>query len=157
MKKYCLFFIFLISVLSLSACSCSKLPAMDQLTEDGIYPYRNDDLGFTINLPAEFKYFQIQRKDASNYIDIEFFIPTTDKDYVQEVPDYAKPIVIRIFQQSDWQGILKGDEDNLLYEKIGEKGDRVFTIQFWQKIPADWADKWNEEMRKKIVDNFEVK
>ncbi len=155
MKNLFLFPIILIIALSLSGCGCRKAPAMDQLFENGAYHYRNKDLGFTIVLPAEFEYYQTQRKETEEFVDLEFFVPTADTDYLQEVPGYAKPIVIRIFSRDVWESVSSGDE--ALYQKLGDKGKRVYTIRFWQELPVDWQGKWSEEMRSKIIDGFEVK
>jgi len=50
-------------------------------------------------MPSEFIYYQTQRKNTDDYIDLEIFVPTGDKSYYQEIPGYAKPIVIRIFDK----------------------------------------------------------
>lgn len=155
MRKLFLSPIILIIALSLTGCGFSKGPAMNQLSDDNNYHYQNKDLGFAIALPAEFEYYQTQRKETEDFIDIEFFTPTSDTDYIQEVPGYAKPIVVRIFQDEVWQGVSDGDE--ALYQKLGDKGKRVYTIRFWQELPTDWQGKWSEEMKKGIVDGFEIK
>lgn len=155
MKNLFLFPIILIIALLLTGCGFSKGPAMDQLAEDNNFHYQNKDLGFAIVLPVEFQYYQTQRKETEEFVDIEFFVPTSDTDYLQEVPGYAKPIVVRIFNQDVWQGV--SGEDQALYQKLGDKGKRVWTIRFWQEAPIDWQDKWSEEMRGGIIKDFKVK
>lgn len=153
-----MFSIICIFALSLAGCGCKKQQPMDQISEEqGGYHYQNKDLGFSIVLPAEFEYYQTQRKETPDYIDLEFFVPTSDTEYNQEVAGYAKPIVIRIFKQTDWQSVLEGDQDQLLFEEIGQKEDKVYTIKFWQEIPEDWKSKWNEEMKQQIIEKFEKK
>lgn len=94
---------------------------MGQLSEDNSYHYSNNDLGFEMALPTEFEYYQTQRKENPDYIDIEIFVPTSDIGYLQEVPGYAKPIVVRIFESSVWQSMSAGNEDKIIYKKLGEK------------------------------------
>ena len=142
---------------------CSKKEAdMNVLSDDGQYHYRNESLKFSVNLPADFIYYQTQRKDKTNYTDIEFFVPTTDTDYAQEVPGYAKPMAVRVFKKADWKAIssnqasstdyssLIGDDDVVL----NEKGGYTYVIKYWANIPNDWQDKWNDEMKKKIEESF---
>ncbi len=146
--------ILLISVLLFSGCGKSDLPPMDQLAEDEKYHYRNKGLGFNINLPKEFKYYQTQRKENKDFIDIEFFIPTSDISYPQEVPSYAKSIAVRVFDKNTYDAIV--EENRAIYEKIGEKRKKIYTIKFWDKVPGDWVDKWSEDMKNDIVRSFEV-
>jgi len=155
MKKLFLFSLISIIALSLTGCRCSKEPMMDQLAENNTYHYQNKDLGFAIKLPAEFQYYQTQKKETEEVVDLEFFVPTSDTDYLQEVPGYAKPVVIRIFSRDVWESMI-GDDD-ALYQKLGNKGKRVWTIRFWQEVPADWQRRWSEEIKKGIVNGFEIK
>ena len=128
---------------------------MDQLGEDGQYRYQNRDLGFSISLPPEFEYYQVQRKQTAEFIDIEFFVPTSDLSYPQDVPGYAKPIVVRIFTAKAWQE-MGSDEDKIIYQKVKEKGKKIYTIRFWDKIPTDWNNKWSEEMKNTIKSSFKI-
>lgn len=153
MGKSFLFFGLLLLVLS--GCAFSQETPMDQLSKDGNYHYKNKDLEFSLVLPPEFIYYQTQRKEAGNdFIDIEFFIPTADTAYHQEVQSYAKPIVIRVFSKDFWQNQERG---KALYQKLAETRNKIYTIRFWDEPPADWANKWSEEMQKKIIENFVVK
>ncbi len=126
---------------------------MDELAKDGNYHYQNKDLGFSLVLPPEFIYYQTQRKNTDDFTDIEIFVPTNDTSYPQEVPSYAKPIAIRIFSNDYWNN--SNEEERGLYQKVGAKGNFVYTIRFWDYPPTDWTDKWSEEMKNKIAENFE--
>ncbi|MFA4834085.1 MAG: hypothetical protein WC619_04560 [Patescibacteria group bacterium] len=157
-KKTILFSLIFIFGLLLSG--CGQEPIMDQPAEDGNFYYRNKDMGFSLVLPPEFLYYQTQRKETADYIDLEFFVPTNDTGYPQEVPSYAKPVVIRIFNEDSWE---KASGEGI-YQKIGEnkswwpgKKGKVYTIKFWGEAPLDWQGKWSEEMKQKIIDGFEVK
>ena len=146
--------ILLIFTITLCGCGTEKI-MMDQLAEDGNYHYSNRDLGFAIVFPPEFEYYQTQRISELDHIDIEFYIPTTDKKYSQVVPGYASPITIRIYTAEAW---ARADPDNedFLYHKIGEKKDKVYSARYWDWVPADWVGTWSEEMRKGIITSFEI-
>lgn len=150
-KKKILFFIILLLVFFVSGCG-QKESFMDKPSEDGKYYYKNKDLGFSLVLPEEFVYYQTQRKETNNFIDIEIFIPTSDNIYSQEVFGYAKPLVIRIFNFDYWQSVSEED----LYHKLGEDNNKVYTVKFWDKIPVDWEDKWTEDLKSSIISNFNI-
>ena len=153
MKKIYLFFAFFVFAIFLSGCS-SKNQAMNELADDGKYHYKNRDLGFNIVLPSEFIYYQTQRVELENYIDLEFFVPTSDTSYPQEIQSYAKPVVVRIFDSADWENMNDGEKN--IYEKIGEKNKKIYTIRFWNEIPEDWNNKWNEDMKNNLIKEFEL-
>ena len=155
MKKFFLFFIILFLAIITTGCGY-KGPMMDQPGEDGSYYYQNIDLGFSLKLPPEFQYYQTQRKETEDYIDIEFFVPTADTAYSKEVPGYGKPIIIRAFDGEVWEDMID-NEYKLMYQELVDKGGRVYTIRFWDKIPTDWQDKWNEKMEESIIKSFVVK
>jgi len=153
-------FIFLIFVFALFLTGCGKEPIMDQPAEDGNFHYRNKDFGFNLTLPPEFLYYQVQRKETGDYTDLEFFVPTADQNYYQDVAGYGKVVVIRIFDKNKWEQM--GEEG--IYQKVGEKKswlpgkkDKIYTIKFWNEAPVDWQTKWSEEMEKKIIEGFEVR
>jgi len=156
MKKFFLFPIILFSVILFSGCSYGGL-VTDQLTGSGSYQYQNKDLGFTINLPTEFQYYQTQRKETTEFVDIEFFVPTSDISYLQEVPGYAKSIVVRVFGSDAWNSIKEDEGEKAVYQELGKKDQRVYTIRFWQQVPVDWQDRWSEEMKQRIVESFKIK
>ncbi|MDD5071765.1 MAG: hypothetical protein PHQ42_03450 [Patescibacteria group bacterium] len=139
---------------------CGKEPIMDQPAQDGKFYYRNKDLGFNLVLPPEFLYYQTQRKETPDYIDLEFFVPTNDTGYPQEVPSYAKPAVVRIFDKDDWERI--GGEG--IFQKLGEKkgwfsgGEKkVYSIKFWDEPPVDWLDRWSEKIEQEIIGGFSTR
>lgn len=145
-------FIFLFLIFSLLLAGCDK-QYMDQPAEDGNFHYRNKDLKFSLVLPPEFLYYQTQRKETDDFIDIEFFVPTSDTDYLQEVQSYAKLIIIRVFKKDYWED--KNYES--FYQKLKEKRGKIYTIRFWPEPPKDWLPKWSEEMKQNIIDGFKVK
>ena len=134
----------------------AKTPAMDVPAADGHYRYENKDLGFTLSLPAQFEYYQTQRKEAAERTELAIFVPTSDTVYPQEVPGYAKPITVWIFTPAAWaenkdSGEYEG-EDLTVIEGRG----LTYVVRLWPFWPADWAEKWNEEMRQAILDNFKL-
>lgn len=147
---YLLIFVFLF----LSAgCSSKKDIVMDIPAEDGKYYYSNKDLEFSVVLPPVFIYYQTQRKDSKDYTDIEFFVPISDVDYEQEIPGYAKPMILRVFYKDAWESL----REDTIYQEIAKKKDRVYTARFWEKVPSDWRDKWSDVMKEEIINSFSVK
>lgn len=164
LNKFYFFGFLLLLMLVFSGCS-KKETDMNVLSDDGQFHYRNELLKFSISLPAEFEHYVTQRKDETDYSDLEFFVPSSDTaNYVQEVPGYAKPIVVRVFKKDIWQKwqnnqasssdftILVSDSD----EVIADKGDYIYVIKYWTNIPSDWQEKWNNDMKEKIKSSFEV-
>ena len=133
-----------------------KETAMDELAADGYYHYKNQDLGFSLALPKEFIYYQTQRKRSGSVIDLEIFVPTSDRTYAQEVAGYAKPIIVRIYNNKDWQNLPADDAIKKSFSVISEKVDEIYAISFWQNIPSDWQSKWTEEMKQGIMKNFKI-
>ena len=154
-KSIIILVIIFIIVLALTDCG-TGIRNMDELADDGKYHYQNKRLGFAINLPSEFQYYQTQRKNTDYYIDIEFFVPTSDETYPQEVPGYAKSILVRIMSRDAWESVEDNEEYSSIFQKIGDKGDKVYTIVFWDKIPTDWQDKWGEKLKDEIVESFDI-
>ncbi|KKQ62043.1 MAG: hypothetical protein US81_C0002G0016 [Parcubacteria group bacterium GW2011_GWE2_38_18] len=126
-----------------------RTPKPMDVAQNGVYNYSNEDLGFTVNLPAEFQYFQTQSKQGDGYKDIEIFIPTTDKAYNQEVPDYAKPLVVRVYEKDKYK-----EEPG--FEKKGETDDKVYALKFWNDLPKEWEGKWSEEMKNYILNSMKI-
>lgn len=144
-KKYFIVAFVFIFVVALSGCGSKKTVDMNELGANEKYNYENKNMGFAIQFPKEFIYFQTQRKDAADYTDLEFFVPTSDMKYVQEIPGYGKPVVVRVFKKDAFS-----ENTDKAYKKIGEKGDSVYTVKFWDKAPADWQAKWNDNMKSEI-------
>lgn len=149
-RKGLLFLILFFSLLVVSGCLKKKVD-MNALGENGKFNYNNKDLGFEIQLPEEFLYFQTQRKDGPDFDDLEFYVPTSDINYPQEVSGYAKPVVIRVYDKDYFD---KNADPQ--YKKFGEKKDKVHTVKFWEKVPADWGLKWSETMKKEIVNSLKT-
>lgn len=145
--------VLLILIFSLSGC-LNEEPKVDVLAPDNKYHYRNDLLGFQINFPEEFEYYQAQRIEADNYVDMEFLIPTSDIHYPSELVGFAKPVVVRIFDSQYWQ---ENRGSNSIYEELAEKGSKVYTIAFWNNYPQDWENKWSEEMKEEIINSFKLR
>lgn len=149
MKRLVFFTLLLLSLVLLSGCS----RPMDKPRADGSYFYQNRDLGFALTLPAQFIYYQTQRKEGEGFTDIEIFVPTSDTAYPQEVPSYAKAVVVRVFGRDAWT--KSGQNDNF-FEQAGQSGGRIYGIKFWEKAPRDWQDKWSDEIKKKISASLAV-
>jgi len=147
MHKFIFIPLFIIIPLMLS--SCGKKINMDVKQLDGKFHYENKDLGFQIGLPAEFEYFQTQRKKGVGLVDLEFFVPTADTTVAQEVKGYGKPFLIRVFEKDAWTKIGNNPE-NKDFIKFGES-DRIYAIKFWNEIPSDWKQNWNEEYKKNLI------
>jgi len=156
MKKF-YFLLLIVSVaLIASGCGKNKQEMMDELRADGYFHYTNKDLGFGMYLPRAFLYYQTQSKKNDNFTDIEIFVPTSDtSSYDPNVSGYAKPVTVRIFNKGYWNDSMSGDERKD-YSKLGERKDLVYTMLFWEKPSADWSVKWNEDMKKDILDKFEL-
>jgi len=153
-RIFCLVVILIFS-LSLTGCADKKL-AMDELAANGTYHYQNKDLGFSLALPQEFQYYQTQRKQSGSAVDLEIFVPTSDRAYSQQITGYAKPITVRIYNNKDWQKLPETDENKKMFSVINEQIDKVYVLKFWQDIPNDWKDKWTEEMKQEIIKSFKI-
>lgn len=149
--------IVLAGALFLSACSSKQEKAqyMDRPAEDGKYHYSNETHGFSVILPAEFEYYQTQSRDYADWNDIEFYVPTNDKEYYQEVPGYGKIMVARMYNKNVWDKV-KNDEDFSMYIEVGEKDDIVYTLTFWLQKPNDWKNKFTDELKEEIISSFEL-
>jgi len=136
---------------------CGEKQLMDVPAEDGKYHYNNEMLSFSLTLPKEFEYYQTQRIDVSeNNTELEFFVPTSDKEYINaELPSYGKPMVIGVFKESYWNDNSK-EKERYNFEKIGQKGDKIYAIRFWKDLPQDWKAKWSINMEKEIKDSFKI-
>jgi len=132
-----------------------SVPNMDELGRDNLYHYRNEELGFSLDLPPEFIYYQVERFNAADYTEIRFFVRTSDPNYVYEVvPSYAKPIVIRVYSEAAWNQLEDDDEGKQAFEKKMTKNGRVYVIQFWDHQPSDWQDKWSDDMKSAISESL---
>lgn len=157
-KRKILNLLILLSLTFLATGCGQKQVNMNELAADGQYHYENRDLGFGLVLPKDFIYYQTQRSSGSGFTDLEFYVPTADTDYEQPLPNYAKPIVVRIFaNESEWQKQERQttDTENFL-KRVGERKGKIYTMIFWETIPADWRQIWNEEYREMLVSNFKI-
>lgn len=154
-KTGIIFLLLLLSAVVLSGCWKKQVP-IDKLSEDKSYHYKNQDLSFELVLPEEFGYYQTQRKEMPDYVDLEVLLPTSDREYPQEAAGYAKPIVVRAFNRDYYNNLSDGDEGKTAFKKLAENNKRVYAIKFWQTWPADWQGKWNNEMKEKIISGFKL-
>jgi hypothetical protein len=140
-----------------SACSnkVEKSQYMDRPSSDGKYYYNNERYRFSVVLPAEFQYYQTQSRENIDYNDIEFYVPTNDTKYLQEVPGYAKVVVVRMYKKDFWEKV-KNDEDFSMYRQIGQKDGFVYTVSFWDTEPSDWQNKLSEDSKEEIVKSLEL-
>jgi hypothetical protein len=152
MRKQALLIPLLILTLFVSACGKRDLPT-DKPLDDGSFFYRNEMHSFSLILPPAFEFYQTQRVEGQGYTDIEFYVPTSDTRFGSQIPGYAQPIVIRVFEKAVWEEVNQGSSE---YKLIAEKGDKVFTIQYWETEPKDWQAKWSDENEKAIVDSFKA-
>ena len=152
-KKIFIFsFLSLFSVLTLTGCGSAPKPTLDYgtLDQEGYYNYQNPELGFTIRLPKEFEYYQTQRWNQTGYTDLEILVPTGDPGYKGSVEGYGTPITVRVYTDKS----LYDDVQSKTYVKAGETNKKLYAVRFWEEIPADWKDKWSEEVQKTILENF---
>ncbi len=158
MKKIVFTFLILLMLVSVSGCGKKSSKYMDKPAEDGKYYYSNEDLGFEITFPEVFVYYQFQRKVSEGYTDLEFFVPSSDKKHWTDIQSYAKPVVVRIFNEEIWKNVAKDQDESkkVMYKKMGEKDGKIYTIKFWKNPARDWADKWNEDIQKSIEKSFEI-
>lgn len=153
-KNLILLFSVLMLAVLLSGCGAKK-QLMDKPAADNNYYYENAGLGFSLVLPPEFIYYQTQRRQIGAATELAIFVPTADTQYQQEVSGYAKPLRVMIYGSGGFEKLTEADKKN--QEKVGEKNGRVYLMEFWQKIPSDWASKWNEQMKQKIIEGFKTK
>jgi hypothetical protein len=154
MKK--ILVIFSLAFILLAATGCSGKPVMmDQLNAQGFYPYTNDLLSFNLSLPKEFQYYQTQRSTFPTYTDLDIFVPTADKDYAEQVPGYAEPVIVRVYDKTAYDNLTPDLKKPLV--KVAEKGDKVYTLIFWSQIPSDWLNKWSAAMKQQIIKSFSLK
>lgn len=151
-KKTLMFWVPGVILLSFAATyTASKIFNDRQAVVEEGYQYENKDLGFSLFLPKQFEYFQTQRADADGLVKLEIFVPTSDREYPQEVPGYAKPLQVIV---GDEEGINKLKEDDIEGGKIvvvGSGQGRIYALKFWSAIPKDWSAKWSEAMRDDIL------
>ena len=149
LKKKILFTIILLLMVFLTACAKKEVYNMDQLAPDGNYHYTNKDLGLSVDFGEEFKYYQTQRNDNKAYSEIEYFVPTSDREYPQQIQSYGKFLVVRIYNKNEYD-----ENDN--HEYFGEKNKKIFVGIFWEEIPSDWTNKWSDEIKQKIIASFKI-
>lgn len=114
--------------------------------------YTNEEFDFSVTLPDEFSFYTTQRKEGEDYIDIEFFMPSSDTSFYQQISGYAKPLVVRVVTDPEYAEIT-GRQN---FVELGKKGGKVYTMWLWRETPKDWSDKWNDEARKKITESFKI-
>jgi hypothetical protein len=153
MKKY--IFAACLLVFAFALTGCGKQVMMDQLNSKGVYPYSNDMLGFNLSLPKEFQYYQTQRTNFTNYTDLDIFVPTADTNYAEQLPGYAEPVIVRVYDKSTYDGLAA--DIKAQSAKVAEKGGKVYTMIFWANIPSDFKDKWSDAMKQQLIKDFKLK
>ncbi len=152
MNKKFLFSIILFLLLLTTACSRSGYGEdilMDELASDGKYHYTNKALGFSVNFPEQFIYYQTQRADTEKYMQVEFFAPTSDRAYPQQIQSYGKFLVVAVYNSNDY-------EENKDHEIFGKKDKKTFVGTFWENAPSDWSEKWSEKTKQEIISSFKI-
>jgi hypothetical protein len=151
MKKILLFLSIFFSLFILS--SCGKVKPMDKAEEDGKFHYENKDIGFEISLPDTFEYYQTQRKNTENYSEMEFFVPTSDTSYPQEIQGYGRPITIRFYE--NWKSETSKEYVEGTFELIQENKKGTYFLKFWKTVPADWQKSWSKDIELEIKNSLE--
>jgi len=129
---------------------------MDQLGYDSLYHYRNEDLKFKLDLPEQFIYYQTERTNSTDLSGNKFYVPTSDPEYTASTPpSYAKPIVIRAYNEEAWNKLSDGDENKKEFTKAANHDGKVYLISFWEKQPNDWKDKWTDAMKESIAKSLQ--
>lgn len=150
--------IILLVLVAFSLPACTKKSAdnylMDELAPDNKYHYSNKDLGFSLSLPEQFIYYQTQRRNFDGYTIVEFFVPTNDLEYPQEVPSYGKFFSTMIYDKGIYEGMDKIEKDSYIY--FGEKSDKAYLGLFWEEAPSDWQDRWSLEVRDEIENSYQI-
>ena len=136
--------------------ACGQAVNMDEQAKDGNYHYENFDLRFQVVLPPEFEYYQTQRKTEERWTDIEFFIPSNDIEFPQEIPNYWMPLVIRVWNEDDYAATLVPG-GTPLYTSFGTKRGYTYTYLFEENLPLDWKDRWSEDIVGFIIENLSIK
>jgi hypothetical protein len=114
--------------------------------------YTNEEFDFSVTLPDEFSFYTTQRKESEEYVDIEFFMPSSDTAMYQQISGYAKPLVVRVVTNPKYAEV-PGRQN---FVELGRGGDKVYTMWLWKETPKDWVGKWNDDVRKKITDSFKI-
>jgi len=143
------FAVILILFLPVILTGCFKKSVPISQNQEGAYHYNNDYLGFSLDLPKEFEYFQTEKKQIGDTNELSIYVPTSDMGYAQEVPGYAKPILIQVIPKKDYK-----EQKEIM--KVGENKENIFTIQFWSRPPKDWQEKWTDSMKNKILKSIKI-
>jgi hypothetical protein len=114
--------------------------------------YTNEEFDFSLVLPDDFAFYTTQRKESEDYIDIEFFMPSSDVSLYQQISGYAKPVVVRVVTNPEYAETL-GRQN---FFEVGKKDGKIYTLWLWKETPKDWQGKWDEAVRKKISDSFKM-
>jgi hypothetical protein len=120
--------------------------------------YVNDYMGFSLVLPEDFEIYHTDRNDKNinDYSDLNIYVPTSDRFYSQEIQSYAKPIVVRVYNRESWDALKEDDPVKTRYLYQGIKGNKVYTIKFWENVPSDWSNKWNKQVEEFIISGFKI-
>ena len=154
MKKF--LFVMLFVAVALSTTGCGQKPLMNQL-DNNVYHYDNQFLGFKVDLPKEFEYYQTQMVQGKNNLgqvvsdwnDLEVLEPTNDLRYDKTARSYAVPVTIRVATARKYQSSPG-------FEVINEGPSRIYAIKFWDKVPSDWQGRWTKELGAQIKQSFQV-
>ena len=149
--------IILFLALTFSACTNNENTViMDRPAEDGEYHYSNQDYGFALTLPAEFEYYQTQKKDKTDYTEFQFFVPTADRTYPQEIQSYAEAVVVRIYTKEQWERINTQDYVNEIFPVKKEGNGFLYFLKIWPGWPKDWETKWSEEKDENLLTRLDI-
>lgn len=154
MKNVTKILLILLVAFALSACQKKEVKDMSQVSSDGKFHYQNPDLGFSVDFPQVFQYYQVQRVNNDKYTEMQFFVPTADKNYPQQLKDYGRYMVIQIYEKNYWESLKDKKYIEDVYENLGEHDGRYYLVSFWKMEPSDWSGKWSMDVQREIVSSF---
>jgi hypothetical protein len=155
-NKYLGIALLLFLAFSLSACLKKSAPAVDmsQVASDGKFHYQNPNLGFSVDFPSVFEYYQVQRVSFENYTESQFFVPTADRNYPQQIKGYGRFLVVRIYDKNYWETLKTKQYEEAVFENLGEHDGRYYLVSYWKMEPSDWSGKWNMDVQREITGSF---
>ena len=153
MKKIFLL-LMLVLVFPLAACQKKEETDMGKVANDGKLHYQNKDLGFSVDFPAVFEYYQVQRVSTDEYIESQFFVPTADVNYPQQIKGYGRYLVVRTYEKNFWENSKTKQYEEDVFKNLGEHGGYYYLVSFWKMEPNDWNGKWNMDVEREIEGSF---
>jgi hypothetical protein len=95
--------------------------------------YRNEDLGFQVQLSSSWDGFTTIQEDN----DVTILVPTTDPNWQDDRAGYASIIVFSVFTISEWDQIQLEDGPKPVYLGTNEDLYKVYVYSTFQALPSD--------------------